>query len=147
MIDITDQSQLQNDKTSCQAESSYKQCLRCINLSYKNFRLGGVSSFSFNMRINKILSHITTTFTLLANGSTDAKSCRLCNRMTPAQCASQPLSTCPNQDNEDDACLLEYEQRLERNGESTLFFSSRCVTQNVCQSAVRLGLFYLSTTF
>ena len=125
----------------------YKQCLRSTSLAIKTTTLWPFPHFLFTMRYRKLCTLLILTFICVTKSSTSANSCRLCNRMTPDQCASQPLSTCPNQDNGDGACLLEYEHRLERYGVATLFFSSRCVTQNVCQSAVRSGSFYFYREF
>ena len=86
---------------------------------------------------------------LLAVVSSNATSCRLCDRMTAAQCASQPLTTCSEKHSltEDDrVCMLTYEQRMAPNGPTTLY-TSRCVHENVCESSIRLGFYTLFCTF
>ena len=91
----------------------------------------------------KLIAELFKSAVLLTAVSSSATSCRLCDRMTAAQCASQPLTTCSEKHSltEDDrVCMLTYEQRMTRNGPTTLY-TSRCVHENVCESSIRLGFY------
>jgi len=78
-------------------------------------------------------------------------SCRVCTKMTAAECAQQPLVTCyedkskegvflfnePNMTQDDRVCMLQTEQRKLTNGQIKTLFTSRCVTPMACESQVR----------
>jgi len=78
-------------------------------------------------------------------------SCRVCTKMTAAECAAQPLVTCyedkskegvfgfnePNMEQDDRVCMLQTEQRKLTNGQIKTLFTSRCVTPMACESQLR----------
>ena len=78
-------------------------------------------------------------------------SCRVCTKMTAAECASQPLVTCyedkskegtflfdhPSMEQDDRVCMLQTEQRKLTNGQIKTLFTSRCVTPMACESQLR----------
>jgi hypothetical protein len=74
------------------------------------------------------------------NAAETFNSCRICDRMTAAECAQQSLTVCyPVQDNETDnrVCMLQYEQRLQRDGSIKTLYTSRCAIPSTCEAAVR----------
>ena len=78
-------------------------------------------------------------------------SCRICTKMTAAECAAQPLTPCyedvskagvfgfnePNMTQDDRVCMLQTEQRKLTNGQIKTLFTSRCVTPMACESQLR----------
>lgn len=67
-------------------------------------------------------------------------SCRVCNKMTAAQCAAQSLTVCyPVQDQETDdrVCMLQYEQRRNSDGSLTTLYTSRCAPPSTCTAAIK----------
>jgi len=67
-------------------------------------------------------------------------SCRICDRMTASECAQQALTVCyPVQDNETDnrVCMLQYEQRMQRDGSIQTLYTSRCAIPSTCEAAVK----------
>ena len=97
----------------------------------------------------KLLTGLVKSALLLTTVTSNSNSCRLCHRLTAAQCASQPLTKCSEKHSltEDDrVCMITYEQRMTRNG-PTILYSSRCVSKNVCESAIRLGFLLIKFWF
>lgn len=85
-------------------------------------------------------------------------SCRVCTKMTAAECAVQPLVTCYDDkskegvfgftdsslEQDDRVCMLQTEQRKLTNGQIKTLFTSRCVTPMACESQLRQN--FQSTT-
>lgn len=85
-------------------------------------------------------------------------SCRVCTKMTAAECAVQSLVTCyddkskegvfgftdPSMEQDDRVCMLQTEQRKLTNGQIKTLFTSRCVTPMACETQLRQN--FQSTT-
>lgn len=67
-------------------------------------------------------------------------SCRVCDKMTASECASQSLTQCgPTQDNLTDnrVCMLTLDSRLNKDGTTTTLYTSQCAIPSTCEAAVK----------
>lgn len=78
--------------------------------------------------------------TILSTADQRFNSCRVCDKMTASECASQSLTPCgPTQDNLTDnrVCMLTIDSRLNRDGTTTNLYTSQCAIPSTCEAAVK----------
>lgn len=78
--------------------------------------------------------------TVLSTADQRFNSCRVCDKMTASECASQSLTPCgPTQDNLTDnrVCMLTIDSRLNRDGTTTNLYTSQCAIPSTCEAAVK----------
>jgi len=78
--------------------------------------------------------------TVLSTEDQRFNSCRVCDKMTASQCASQSLTQCgPTQDNLTDnrVCMLTLDSRLNKDGTTTTLYTSQCAIPSTCEAAVK----------